>query len=71
MNRQGIEDIYNLRIHAENQQGEAGEESEGISWLTSVNVRSATHATGGDWPSESQRPREGETHCRLAVSLDT
>ena len=71
MSRQGVENTCNLGISAQNKEDKAGEEPGGVSGLDSVNVHSATHATGGDWPSESRKPREGGTHCRLAVSLDT
>jgi endogenous inhibitor of DNA gyrase (YacG/DUF329 family) len=46
-------------------------ESEGVFGLDSVTVPCATCVTERNWLNESQRPREDETRCRLAVSLDT
>ena len=45
MSRQGIEDAYNPGIRAENNEGGVREESEGVSGLDSVNVRSRLRKT--------------------------
>ena len=49
---------------------EIGEEAAGVSDLI-PQLRDCALFTEGDWPSEFQRLHADETHCRLAVSLDT